>query len=408
MSMRAVLHRWSLVGVVVLGGCVASQNLSPGLASENRKFSRLEDAVAALQADEEENAAAGKPRVRLTVLGSPVASRYVDASFQVPEGAFVMVVAVDLDRRIRVVFPEKPDQSGFVARNNSTHMTRFFTGFGYARNFGRYSSFYSVSQPITRYSGGGVLLAIASDKPLQFDRLIDSDGEWNEKLLERVVFDVSARTAARALGKAVTIAGQEFGLDYSSFRGFNSGISSFASNGFNDCSGFDDFGYTGYDGGYVSGYSLGGSGAPVVYFQQGGVVYAQYQYASRCGRPQYSAPVPVRSIPATPRDTTHADSAMATTYRSALASRMAPSAAGLRTPRTQVAAESSGIREANRTTSDGATRSRTPDQMIRRPVRGFEVGDRNSLTPRERAQPRTEADNVAPTRAPQASPAPVP
>ena len=309
--------RRSLVGILALTGCATVQS-SAGhrYESPGERYLRVRDSLAAasdLEADE----VASAPRIRLIVPPAMYAStRYVEASFRVTEDAYVMVVAVDLDRRVRVLFPESPDESGFAPMRDQHRLTRFFAGFGGPSvGYGRIDARYDINQRISPFGGGGVLLAIASDRPLQLERLQDEDGDWNEHQLSQLIFDQSLAGAAQALGHAVVLTGQEFNTDYTTFTGGRTlgGYSTFASSSFGDC-GFG-FGYGGFDSyayGNAYGYSDGYGAATrfVGFYQRGGLTFARYASGGGCTRPVYYD-VPVPTPVGVPRDTTHHDTTSA-------------------------------------------------------------------------------------------------
>ena len=215
--------RWTallaLMTVAPLAGCVTLQLPEPQADdSPGSRYMRLRDSLAVANAPDmgEES---GVPRIRLQPSSTISPARYVDATFRVSGDAYVLVVAVDLDRRVRVLYPESPDESGFVRPLAPQRLTRFFAGFA---NPGR-SSFSTFSRGVDRLSqsgpnGGGVFLAIASDRPFQFDRIAPS-GEWDEKAIEQLIFETSPSSAAQALGRALSLTGQEFSTDYTGFFG---------------------------------------------------------------------------------------------------------------------------------------------------------------------------------------------
>jgi hypothetical protein len=177
--------------------------------------------------------------------------------------------------------------------------------------FTSYDARYEMSQRISPFGGGGVLLAIASDRPLQFDRLVGQDGNWDEQLLGQLIFEKTLSSAAHALGYAVALTGQEFNTDYTTFDGRNTlgAYTSYASHSFGPCSGFYGNGYSGY-----AGYALDGFGYTALptrfigFHEQGGVRFARYASGgSSCNAPVYYD-VPVYTQPAAPRDTTKHDS----------------------------------------------------------------------------------------------------
>jgi hypothetical protein len=324
---------------------------------EPQQFASLSDAVAALSRDPGGD---GKtPRVRLYVPGAAFsAARYVEAEIKVDEDAYVMVVAVDRDHRVHVVFPESPDQTGFLTPDSSVHAQRFFGGFGSPLSYASYGSLQGGS--------AGNMVAIASDRPFQFQRLTDADGDWDEYALERIVFNGSPTGTAYSLGQRLTLTGQSFSVDRTNFIGgqFNN---AFAFGRQNSC--YGELSYDAFARGYESFYSdFGGlgdyasfvNGTPVgtVYTVANGVRYAQTRYMDPCGRLSYGPPTPVGPVVAPPVDTTkHRDST------SVSAARYAPRIA------TTGTSDGSGSRV-------GGVRFRSPEEVAGSP-RGFTVRSRD-------------------------------
>jgi len=302
--------RRSLVGILALSGCATMQSASGHrYESPRERYLRIRDSVATAN-DRDMGEVASAPRIQLLVPPAVFASpRYVEASFRVTDDAYVMVVAVDLDRRVRVLYPESSDESGFAARRDQHRLTRFFAGFGgRSAGYSGVDARYDLSQRISPFGGGGVLLAIASDRPLQLERLQDADGDWDEHQLSQLVFEQSLAGAAQAIGRALVLTGQEFHTDYTTFTGGHSlgGYASYASTGFGDCG----FGYT-YDGyAYAGayGHATGSDGVTrfIGFFQRDGMTFARYATGGGCTRPVYHD-VPVAAPSGVPRDTTSSD-----------------------------------------------------------------------------------------------------
>ena len=189
----------SLIALLVLTGCVSVQMPGePGTAVPAARYRQILDSIAVARSLGEEEVAAA-PRIRLVVPpGALSMMRYVDASFHLSDDAYVLVVAVDLDRRVRVLYPESPDESGFAAKRSANRLTRFFAGFGAPRSGSQ--RYYEVSNRISPFGGGGVLLAVASDRPLQLERLVGQDGDWDERELSRLIFEESLPSAAHSIG----------------------------------------------------------------------------------------------------------------------------------------------------------------------------------------------------------------
>lgn len=315
-SLASRYARRSMIGVVVLAGCATVQPLQTSRQeSMASRYEHLLDSIqvaSTLEPDEVVSA----PRIRIVFLPATYAStRYVGASFHVSEDAYVLVVAVDLDGQLRVVYPEAPDQAGFAARSTSMRLTPFFAGFGGPRagTFSRYEAQHAITQRISPFGGGGVLLAIASDRPLQYERLIGTDGDWDEQQLAQIVFDQSLPGAAHALGRAVVLTGQEYNTDYTTFTGrrWLGGYTTLASSSYDGC-GFG-FGYSSFDSfGYGNGFPSFESGAVtrfVGFFRQGGQTYARYANVGPCSRPVYHDVPVVMPVPTRPDTTKHDSSA---------------------------------------------------------------------------------------------------
>jgi hypothetical protein len=298
---------------LVVGACASlpapGHRQPAGMANRFQQVLDSIETAVSLEADE----VATAPRIRLVVPPASFAmDRYVESSFHLSADAYVLVVAVDLDRRVRVLHPESPDESGFAASRESNRLTRFFAGFGSARTHGgSYYTRYDLAQRISPFGGGGVLLAIASDRPLQFDRLLGPDGDWDEQIMSRLVFDQTLSSAARALGRAVVLTGQDFNTDYTTFAGDRSlGAYAFASSRIDAC-GFS-WGNSRLD----SWYEDRGLGfAPtfdavtrlVGFFQRDGQTFARYALGGCAGATYYDVPVGGRPQPVPPDSTASPD-----------------------------------------------------------------------------------------------------
>jgi hypothetical protein len=291
------LRSWSVVSALALAGCATlppTPMESRSASVEGVSYASLDEAVQALAEDSPNGRT---PRVHLYVPSTTAAiSRYVDAQIRVDEDAYVIVLAVDLDHRVRVLYPEDPSDLGFVSKSQTQHMSRFFTGFGgIAGSSYYYSAYGSVSA--SRYRRGAVF-ALASDRPFQLDRIVDKDGDWNEDALSRILF---TSNTSYSLGVALTMTGQHFTSDESTFAG-SQGFTSLASQSFSGCGYGDSF----YDSGFQNPYDTFGFSRPLVqYFVRGGTLYASYLDTNGCGR-FYTTPIPIgpATDPRAPGDTT--------------------------------------------------------------------------------------------------------
>ncbi|MCY7380085.1 MAG: hypothetical protein LH467_12215 [Gemmatimonadaceae bacterium] len=290
------------VVLVVMGGC-ASVPRVPSARYENagEAYARLRDSIDLVRSLKPDEVVAA-PRIRLVIPSATLAtSQYVNAAFHLSADAYVLVVAVDQDRRVRVLYPESPEQSGFAAQRTVHRLPSFFAGFGLARPASRFDEI-NATQRISPIVGVGVMLAVASDRPLQLDRVLDEAGEWDEQSLQRLVYDQSLAGAAHALGGAMVLTGQDYNVDYSTFGGSRvlNGYGTLASRGFNACGygyGFDSFGT----------YASASPTRLVGVYVRNGVRIARYASSGSCGDVSYYD-VTVGPTGLTPRDTARRDS----------------------------------------------------------------------------------------------------
>lgn len=243
-----------LVVAVATTGCRTVQRPAERVSAGTR-YGAVLDSLRAEQALERAEA----PHIRLVIpTMSYTSSGMVDASFHLSDDAYVRIVALDLDRRIRVLFPESSAGSGFVRGGAKWHrLMRFHAGFGTsARGYGSFQASYARAGVISPFGGGGIVLAVASARPLQLERLLDVDGDWNQQELERMMYDRSLAGAALALAHALVLTGQEYHVDYATFGGGRTleSYTTYATLGLSGCD--NDFSV-----GLAGAYSYGGYGA---------------------------------------------------------------------------------------------------------------------------------------------------
>ena len=211
--MRSVLswlsRRWLAFALPLLAACAAG---APGVmgTTDNR----------ALEGAGAPHVAFAEPLVREGV---------VDGTFLLDGPGYAMVVAVDLDGLVRVVYPERPIANRLLLANQSQRITPFLAGHGrgsarsaywdreYPYSFGHpfYRPTLASFQPgVSRSRGAVYLVAIASARPLELDRLRAPDGEWDGQLLRSVVFDADPSFVGARLGQLVVPANQQFTTDY--------------------------------------------------------------------------------------------------------------------------------------------------------------------------------------------------
>ena len=304
---RLSLPSCLVLATVSLAGCasVRSPQRSPGQTS-----ARAESG----QRDSIDRAPA--PRISLRMpSGGFAGGQYVEAAFRVADDAYALVVAVDRDLRVHVIYPESPTDAGFVQRSHEFRSERIFAGFG---------------QPWTgdmrlRFLRGGVVLAVASARPLQYERLTDANGDWDEVAIAELLDRGGTSNATSALARKVTLTGQTYSTDFSSFSGsrFESLATAFDSYaGYPSSCGVSS--YFGFGGGSYESrngrdqlfatYGYSGYGHSIQYEQRGNQLYKVVELTGRCGELIYTQVTPVPpmlpSVPGVPRDTTTRDSTM--------------------------------------------------------------------------------------------------
>jgi hypothetical protein len=208
MTSTSLVGRLSLLSALALGGSVARQgalpapslNLPNGVAPTNHVDATPRAAVLSDSSDR-------IPRVHLALSRT---DSYVDPKFSVSGDAYVMVVAVDLDRKVQVLFPATPRDGGFVKQGTSQTLLRFYAGFGKAAR--------SDDADARAQARGGRILAIASNHPLQYDRFMSSDIDWDANKLRTVVSHITAGGAANSLGHSLMAKDQEFTAEFQSLN----------------------------------------------------------------------------------------------------------------------------------------------------------------------------------------------
>jgi hypothetical protein len=168
----------------------------------------------------------------ISLLERPMrADGVVDATFQLDAPGYAMVIALDRDNRIHVVYPETPAADGLVQANESRDITPFFAGrgtgsarsaywddgyyFGRGYPFSPYRSTLTSFQPgLSRARGTVYLVAIVSAQPLHFDEIRDARGGWEVGALHSAVFDPDVSFVGARVGRLVVLPGQAFTTDY--------------------------------------------------------------------------------------------------------------------------------------------------------------------------------------------------
>ena len=255
------------------------------------------------------------PRVSVTAdFNYEGGSRRVDATFHMYDDAYVIVGHLDGAGRLKVVFPSKPGDDGFVRGDNVYHVPSFFAGFTDEYAW-RYSDYYyrahSTASRRDSYDAGlGYVFVVASWRPMRLDRIADGD-HWQTYNVSDVSYMNDPREAVEELGSLIAGDNREaYTIEYAKYTTTNYGMYSMsdfdaASAGCYGSTGFLGFGFSrplflsswalmpGYGYGYGFGPgSCGGmySGFAVPYYAYG------YGYGSPYGYP-VSYPPPIVGTP---------------------------------------------------------------------------------------------------------------
>jgi hypothetical protein len=119
------------------------------------------------------------PRVQIWTRSEPHTTDQIRASFRLEDDAYVIVVNVGRDGFANVIFPESPEDDGFMRGGRTYRLPSFFPGF--ARHTGSeyrrlYTSTSAYDEVYDRYAG--YVFVIASWRPMHF-QLSEALGLWD-------------------------------------------------------------------------------------------------------------------------------------------------------------------------------------------------------------------------------------
>jgi hypothetical protein len=136
--------------------------------------------VARVASDPDAGAEADRgPRVQLWTASEPHATDRIRASFRLDDDAYIIVVNVGRDGYANVIFPESPDDDGFMRAGRTYRLPAFFPGFpGHTRSEYRrlYTATSAYDEVYDRYAG--YVFVIASWRPMHFE-LSEAQGLWD-------------------------------------------------------------------------------------------------------------------------------------------------------------------------------------------------------------------------------------
>jgi hypothetical protein len=121
------------------------------------------------------------PRVHLWTTDEFGSRDRVRPAFRLEDDAYVIVVNVGLDGYARVIFPESPDDDGFMRGGRTYRLPAFFPGFANTFRSSRYGRLYHATSAYDdiydQYAG--YVFVIASWRPMHF-KITEAIGLWDD------------------------------------------------------------------------------------------------------------------------------------------------------------------------------------------------------------------------------------
>ena len=178
------------------------------------------------------------PRVRIRAdMEHFAGSRHVQASFHMYDDAYVLVGHLDAAGRMRIVFPQGPNDDGYVRADKIYHVPNFFAGFSdeYRWRYSEFSQRYrnSASRYDSYDAGLGYVFIIASWRPMRLDRITNGD-RWESYEIADVNYMSDPREAIEELAGLIAGDNREaYTIEYAHYSTTNYGNYSMAA--FNRC-----------------------------------------------------------------------------------------------------------------------------------------------------------------------------
>ena len=393
MSTNRRVLTWSAIAILgaVTGACTFVTQQAPEdyrsdagafrMTRAERQRQARDSAIAQALADEV------GPRVTIRAdFENAAGSRRVEATFHMYDDAYVVVGHLDAAGRMRIVFPNSPDDDGFVRGDKVYHIPSFFAGFvdeyAYQYSLYRYRAFSLASRRDSYDAGLGYVFIVASWRPLRLDRIADGN-RWETYEVADLNYLQDPREAIEELGAVVAGDNREaYTIEYARYYTTNYGMYSMSAfDLLNSCYANSSFGLSpfayspfGYFSSFASGFGLGSCGRRRSY-----VAYGGYGYTYPPSRPAPpiitppNGPLPTPTIPIFHRPRTGGD-APSTPPGTPIAQhrpREEPATAGTNQPATQHV-ETGGAQPYHRpgliTEDAGDRRGTRGGQSARRPM----------------------------------------
>jgi uncharacterized protein DUF4384 len=220
------------------GGPNTSAQRSTSRRAETLRYWReLQDSITAQAIADEQG-----PRVSIRAeFTSYATSRRVEAYFNIQDDAYVFIGHIDANGVVKVLFPEKPDDDGFVRGGKSYHTPPVFAGFEDEYLWRRAHYYREIATSRARFDsydyGTGYMFIIASWRPMRFDR-IAQDEKWSTFELSDYQLLDDPRPAVEEL--AAPLAGdnrEAYTVEWAKYYRTNLGQSGYAASSFSsaDC-----------------------------------------------------------------------------------------------------------------------------------------------------------------------------
>ena len=196
-----------------------------------RYWRQLQDSVTA-QAIADEQGPRVSIRAEFTSYGS---SRRVEAFFNVKDDAYVFIGHLDANGIVKVLFPQSPDDDGFV-RSGSYHTAPMFAGFETDYSWRRAHYYSQISTSPARLDsydyGTGFMFIVASWRPLRLDRVAEN-GKWSTFQLASDDFITDPRPAVGELASILAGDNREaYTVEFAKYYRTNLSQSTYASSSF--------------------------------------------------------------------------------------------------------------------------------------------------------------------------------
>ena len=224
-----------LVGVLASGCATATPSaedglrLDPGIArfTGQEQRDRADSARAQRVADEV------GPRVTVTAdFDYAGGARQVQASFHMYDDAYVVVGHLDAAGRMKIVFPSRPGDDGFVRGDKIYRVPTFFAGFAdeYAWRQSDYRyRYHSIDSRNDSYDAGlGYVFVVASWRPMRLDRIADGN-RWQTYDVSDISYMQDPREAIEELGSVIAGDNREaYTIQYAHYTTTNYGTYAFS------------------------------------------------------------------------------------------------------------------------------------------------------------------------------------